>query len=179
MSDIITEPEVEAAVNGDLEDQSRNLMDEIRKARRNLAENRQTYIQLPGYEHVGLVAQYHLLDGKQLDMIAERVKRQTKDRVDRGINAAVDTFIAACDGLFVEKDGGYAPLDPDNRGMPLRYEPSLAKFCDFYKEGMTARQVVFGLFGDNDAAIAGHAMKLNRWFMNTTSEVDDEFLGEI
>jgi hypothetical protein len=160
------------------EEETNTILESIRTKRRELFENRSTYISIPGYEEIGLVAQYHLLDGKELDMIGDKVKRQVKNKVDRGILSAVDVFIAACDGLYLSRDGGtYVPFDPGRRGTPLRYEPELGSFIG--ADGAdTARKVVFALFGDNDAAIGNHSMKLNRWFMNTTRDADEELLGE-
>src|SRR5580765_2030555 len=169
----VIESEEEDPVESD-----RNLLDRIRAKRLELAERRSTYITVPGYEDIGLVVQYHLLDGKELDRIAEKVKRQMRDRVDRGLNAAADTLIAACDGFFLDKGSSeYAPFDPGNRGAPLRYEKELAEFLGV-EEVATARDVVFMIFADNDVALANHAMKLNRWFTNTSRDADEEFLGE-
>lgn len=161
----------------DPEDQS-NILESIRARRRSLLENRSTYIIVPGYDDIGLVASYHLLDGKELDMIGDKVKRQTRDRVERGLFAAADTMIAACDGLFLDRgQGEYVPFDPGRTGEPLRFGKELSEFIG--ADGAdTARKSLFALFGNNDAAIGTHAMKLNRWFTNTTRDADEEFLGE-
>jgi|SRR5882672_5222381 len=158
------------------EEEAKTLFDQLRARRREIQENRQTYVSIPGYEEIGLCAQYHLLDGKIQERIVEKVKRQTKDRVDRGLFVAVDTMIQACDGLFLERDGQYIPFDPDRRGFAFKYEKALADFLEY--EADTARRVVFGLFGNNDSMIAAHVMKLNRWFQNTTRDADEEFAGD-
>ena len=125
------------------------------------------------------MAKYHLLDGKELDMIADKVKRQTRNRVDRGLFAAADTLIECCDGLYIAKDENvFEALDPDKRGTPLAYEPALGAFIGAVGAD-TARKVVFALFGENDSALAAHTMKLNRWFANTNRDADEDFLGEV
>jgi len=153
-----------------------NLLEQLRQRRKELFENRSAYISITGYEDLGLVCQYKLLDSKEMDRIAEKVRRQVKNKVDRGMFTAVDTFIEACEGLYLEREGAYVPFDPNRQGFPLKYEPALAEFLGFSAD--SARKVVFGLFGDNDAAIAGHAMRLQRWFMNTSREADEDLLGE-
>jgi hypothetical protein len=162
--------------DGDAQEMS-NVLEQIRQRRRSLFENRQTYLSIPGYEEIGLVAQYHLLDGHELNGIVEKVRRQTKDAVSRGINSSLDILITACDGLFLFREGEYVPFDPGYTGSPLDYNQGLAEFVGY--EANSARQVVQGLFGNNDAALAAHAMKLQRWFQNTTRDADQEFLGEM
>jgi len=160
------------------EDQIKSLLEQIRLRRRELSGDRKTYITIPGYDDLGLVAMYHLLDGKELDVITTRAQRQTRDRVERAIYMACDVMISACDGLYLDRGGSeYVPFDPQRRGEPFRYESALADFCGF--EAETARQVVMGLFGNNDAALASHSFKLQRWFQDTMRDADEEFLGEL
>jgi hypothetical protein len=161
------------------QDDQKALVDAIRAKRKEISENRETYLSVPGYEEIGLVVRYHLLDAKELNGIGDRVKKQTRDRVDRGMFAAADTLIAACDGLYIDKGNGeFVAFDPDKRGTPLRYERELAEFIGADETVTRARQVVFELFGYNDAALANHCAKLQRWFTNTTRDADEEFLGE-
>lgn len=172
-----TDREVKQFENGAGDDDQANILEQIRQRRRELLQNRQTYIPIPGYDDIGLVAQYHLLDGKEMTRIVDKVQRQTKNKVERGVSISIDTFIAACDGLYLNpEDGVYVPFDPGRTGSPLQYDPSLSDFLGL--DAPTARAVVRGLFGENDAAIAMHSMKLNRWFQDTSKSADDEFLGE-
>lgn len=160
------------------ENEINSLLEQIRERRKELSGDRKTYITIPGYDDIGLVAMYHLLDGKELDIITTRAQRQTRDRVDRGLYMACDVMIAACDGLYLDRGGSeYVPFDPKRRGEAFRYEQALADFCGF--EAETARQVVMGLFGNNDAALASHSFKLQRWFQDTMRDADEEFLGEL
>ena len=163
-------PEEDLAIN--------NLLEQVRLRRRELLEARQTYITIPGYDDLGLVAQYHLLDGKQLNMIGEKVNRQTKDRVTRGLYAAADQIIAACDGLYLERDGEYVPFDPYHTGVAMTFGPELARFLEL-GDVDNARSVVYELFGNNDSALAMHVYKLSRWFQDTTRDADEEILGEV
>lgn len=153
-----------------------NLIDQIRAKRQELLENTTCFISIPGYEEIGLVAQYRMMTAKEIETIASKSKKD-KDKVRRGMNIAIDTLIEACGGLYlIREDGAAIPFDPNKRGMALGYEKELADFLGF--EAVAARQVLRGLFGESDTMISGHAVKLQRWFMNTSRDADEELLGD-
>ena len=155
-----------------------NLMEQFRERRKALSESRETYISIPGYSEIGLACKYRLLDGKELNEIVKKVRKQYQDEVDRGIFTAIDTMLAASLGLYIQQNGDFVSLDPEGRGEPYGYEPALATFIGD-PEADTGRKVVISLFGGNDAALAMHNFKLNRWFQDTTRDANEELLGEV
>lgn len=156
-----------------------NLMENLRRKRQELIENRDELFPVQGYDEPKLLVKYRLLDGAELEAIGRKVSKQVKDRWQRGMLASMDTFIAACEGFYVDLgNGDPQPLEyPQGSGTPLRYEPALAEFLGFSAEN--ARSVVQGVFANNDIAILQHAVLLGRWMGNTSLIVDEEFLGEM
>ena len=64
-----------------------------------------------------------------------------------------------------------------NEGIEIRgYNPDLAAALEL-QGTETARQVVFAVFANNEAAIMQHNVKLSLWMSNTSRKVDDDFLG--
>lgn len=160
------------------------LLDQLAERRRAIAETREKLIPVPGYDEDPplLLINYRLLDGPEIDRMTTKVMREVKGRWDRNMTMAVDTFIAACLGIFVDPDGKGKDIRPlQYQGEPVvgfSEELALAlKFREELPEQLTARAVVFGLFGNNDVSIAAHNMQLNAWFRNTATDVTMEFLG--
>lgn len=161
------------------EKSSESLFDNLREKRTELGKNQTIILPIPGYDNDPpvLMAKYRLMTGKELEDIAQRVSRQTKDRSQRQILAAVDTFINCCEGIYVDLEDGEGPKPLSNlQDQPIRgYNQDLADTLQFPAEN--ARQVVFGIFADNDIAIMQHNVRLGLWMSNTSRKVDDDFLG--
>lgn len=175
--DSVVQPVAQAMAD---DKQPESLLDSLRKKREELSESRDTFIPLPGYDREPpmLLAQYRLLDGKEIEQIARKVTRETKDRWRRQVLAAVDTFIAACTGMYVDLQTGDGPQPMTlNDQHIMGYDQDLAKALEFQAE--TARQVVYGVFADNEVAMMQHGARLSLWMGDTTHQVDDEFLGEV
>jgi hypothetical protein len=161
-------------------DTPQSLLDSLRQRREELTETRDVFIPLPGYdaEPPILLAKYRLLEGHEINAIAKKVTRETKDSWTRQTLAAVDTFIAACTGMFVDLKDGQGPQPMTLNGNPiLGYNQDLATALDFQSE--TARQTVYGVFADNDVAIMTHGARLSLWMGDTTRKIDEDFLGEV
>lgn len=154
-----------------------SLMDAVRQDYQELVATKDTYISVVGYSSTGLSIRYRLpTSGKELDAVANKVFRQTKDSYDRNIGIAIDTMLLLCMGLYVkhpDEDNVYVELDPTLEGSPVGFDERLATAMQW--ENMeTARQIVRKLFNGNDMAILNHAEKLNRWMMNTKADLTTE-----
>jgi len=159
-----------------------SLLDNLKIKRGDLA-NRETFINIPGYDEAPPImkAKYRLLEGHEIDAIMNKVMRETKNQWDRNTLSAVDTFIASCEGIYV--DIGDGSPEPHALRLPrtdkpiLGYNKDLAEAMGF--EAETARQTVFEIFANNELAIQQHNMKLSLWMSNTSRKVDEDFLGVI
>ena len=162
-------------------DQPENLLGQLAEKRRVISETRETHIPVPGYDKEPplLLARHRLLDGPEIERIGGRITREHKSRWERQINAAVEMIIISCTGMFVDVagDGEIQPLT--FHGEPITgFTRDLAEalqFDDKIEDADRARDVVFGLFANNDAAIAQHNYVLNRWFTDTSVDVTQEF----
>jgi hypothetical protein len=151
-----------------------DVLDSLRQQRAELTENTTTLISIPGYERPVLLAQYRLMDGVELNKIARKVQKQSRDQWQRQIFAATDVLIAGCTGFYVDKNDGEGPQPLTVNGDPVDgYSPPLAEGLGF--NATTAREVLFGVFTNNELAIAAHSMRYQRWLGNTNAEVDLDF----
>lgn len=153
-----------------------SLVDLIQQDLDELASNEETFIPFIGHERTGLAGKYLLPDsGKMLDDIQRKVERETKDKYLRGLNAAIDTMIALCDGLYVKPPGvdEYVMLDPQEHGIPVRFDGRMAEILGI--DGSSpARSVVKKIFAGNEMAVMSHAEKLARWLNNTKADLTTE-----
>jgi len=166
------------------EKEPENLLEQLAAKRREISDTREVDIPVPGYdtEPPLLLIRYRLLDGHELTQIGIRIRRQQKgDRWMRALNAALDTFIAACVGIYVDLgEGDVQPLT--YKGEPIHgFTPELAEalqFEDDLPERASTRHIVMGLFANNDVAVTQHSYILNRWFQNTSLDINQEMLLE-
>jgi len=159
------------------------MMDQLRQERASEATDHAD-IDVPGFSGK-LVARYGVIDGKQLAMIGKRVQRQFKADDERQLYGSVDVLVAACEGLYFKTtDDQLIPIDPDlpphgvdpMQGNAATYShPGLGTYFGF--AGGDARTNVFGLFKNNDMAIVGHSILLQRWMADTSKGVDEAWLG--
>jgi hypothetical protein len=155
-----------------------SLFDNLREKRAQLGANQTIILSIPGYDNDPpvLMAKYRLMTGKELEDIASKVSRETKDRSERQILAAVDTFINCCEGMYFDMMDGKGPQPMKIHDQAIvGYNSDLAEALQFQAE--TARQVVFQIFADNDIAIMQHNVRLGLWMSNTSRKMDDDFLG--
>ena len=170
------------SIQGGVPDEA-SLLDVLAAQRKELSENRETEISIPGYERGGfaLFARYRLLSGPELEAIMRRVQKEYKKQYDRNLYGSVDVFIEACLGFSVEMpDGDRRPLT--YQGAPIiGYNEDLAAALRFEpapNPRERSRSIVFGTFGNNVVAIGQHNLSLGRWMGNTNIEIDEEiFLG--
>jgi hypothetical protein len=165
------------------EEQSGNVLEALSAKRKAIAEAKEVFIPVPGYEHKPPILQikYRLLSGKELGMIGDSVSRQFKSRDERGIQAAVQTFIAAVDGIFFDLEDGKGAQPLTFNGEPIRgFTAELAAalgFTENINNPDSPRDVVFGLFGNNEVMIGQHNFKLNRWMGDTSRDVNEDLFG--
>lgn len=157
-----------------------NLLEQLAAKRKEISETRETFISVPGYDREPplLLVRYELLEGNTLVKIGDKVRREVKDKWQRQLFAAVDTFIAACVGIFVDYGDGTPPQPLTYNGQIVTgFNQDLAEALQFSGElsdPPSARSVVFKLFADNDAALSKHNYMLNRWFTDPTLDVAGE-----
>src|SRR5215831_15609349 len=84
----------------DTQERQPSLIESLRHQREIPAEQRTTLIPIPGYDNPGLLVEYHLLDGHDLERIQRRVFQSTKDRWTRQLWTAVDVMIEAASGIY-------------------------------------------------------------------------------
>lgn len=172
--------EMEEEVLADIE-QPETVWDAFAEKRRAVAETKETLVSVPGYDREApfLMIKYRLLDGPELDKLGAAVRQEFRNRWERTLYAAVDTFIAAVVGFYYD-DGDGVPKPLTIAGEPVTgFTMDLAiamKFHDTLKDPNSHRQVVFGLFANNDVAISQHNFQLNRWFGDTSLDVSRELL---
>lgn len=163
----------------DTEEQPETLLDQLAAKRKEISENKETFLPVPGYDKEPplLLIKYRLLDGPDLAKIGQRVRKQFKGQWDRQLFGAIDTFIAACLGIYVDLgDGNPKPLTV--KGEPVTgFTRDLAEGMEFADELADAdvhRNVVIGLFAKNDVAISQHNYLLSRWMADTSIDVSSE-----
>jgi hypothetical protein len=163
-----------------------SILDLLKQDYQEVQEVEDIYIPLVGWERTGLASKYVLPDsGKDLDLIAQRVMRESKDRYQRNLHICIDTMVLLSEGLFLKPPGidDYEPLDPEELGMPVTFKDGyrLAPIFGWEGEPPTARVAVLRLFGNQELALLGHAEKLQRWMQNTKADLDVEFwqMGEV
>jgi hypothetical protein len=159
-------------------DGPQSLMEQLRAKRQEIAERKDILIPLAGYEAEGLYVKHLLLDRPRVEIIGEKVMRETKDRGERNQLILIDLIIASTAGFFI---ASRLTVDPE----PLKHEETgeLINQWDqlaIYLGGQptTAREAVYWIFAGNEFAVGNHGIALNRWFTNTGLDVDLDLLGE-
>jgi hypothetical protein len=167
-----------------LDGQSPSIGERLRRKRTLIAEQKTHDIDIPGYEGE-LFCRYRLISGPDVDKIVKRVRATVQDKSQRQTVAIQDTLIEACEEFWLREDGREYPLrehpDVANHDIPVKYDGKLAEFLAFadeLSERRGAREVVLGLFGGNDLAMAAHGTRLSQWMTRLGTEVDFE-LGEV
>lgn len=154
-----------------------SIVDLLRRDVDELAAIEDVLIPVEGFSYSNVSVKYRLPEqgGKELDAIAKKVMRETKDTYDRNVRIAMDTMIALCEGLYVQPEDTPEPVpfDPDGAGMAIRFDHRLAEIFEL-PEDSNSRTVLRKLFGNNDASIVLHAEKLSRWIMNRKADLEVE-----
>lgn len=163
--------------------QPENLLEQLAAKREVVARNKETFVPVPGYDREPplLLMRYRLLEGPEINRIGDKIKREVRGAWDRQLMVAVDTLIAACQGVYVDLEGDGKPKPLTLGGEPiLGFNEELAKALKFdgeLSDPPTARSVVFGLFAKNDVALSKHAFMLSSWMSDTSIEVSQDMLA--
>lgn len=149
-----------------------------------IAQIKDVNIPVRGFEKTGVQVKYRLPEsGKELDEIARRAKREAaKDAFKMNLIISMDTMIRLCEGIYVQPPEAPEPvmLDPQETGMPCRFDERLAELVGLDPDNSTARQALRKLFNNNDSSIIDHSERLGRWIRDTTADISLEIwqLGE-
>jgi hypothetical protein len=161
-----------------------SLLEALAEARADTAEDRETFIAIPGYEKAGLelLARYRLLSGPEIEAIGRRAlgKQGRRRTFQQGLVAACDTMAAACTGIFFQRPEDNEPQQLTVGGEPIiNYgDPKLKQALKIGDDVNTTRGVILSVFCDNELAVVNHSTRLQMWFGDTNSQVDADFLGE-
>jgi hypothetical protein len=160
-----------------------SLVDQIRGELEELSEIQEVFIPVVGYSQSRLQVKYRMPEsGKEIDLIGQKVSRETKDRYNRNLLIAMDMMIHLCAGLYVQPDGAEEPveLDPQELGEPVYFDERLAEIIGLNGGSGSARIVLRKLFGNHDLAILNHSEKLSRWLANNKADLERELweMGE-
>ena len=163
-----------------------SLLEQLAAARNESAENRETFIKIPGYEETGIdvLAKYKLLTGPEIEEISKKLRPkaggQQRSLWNVNLAAALDTMARACIGIYVQRPTDEEPVPLTVNGEPILHygDPNLKVALGIDDSVNTTRRVIIAAFCDNELAVSDHSVKLNRWFQNTNRDVDADFLGE-
>lgn len=164
--------------------ESDSMLDELRRQHQALVDEKELTISVPGYN--SLVVKYRLLNvQKDLKAIRHRVSKQYKDDVSQALWGSIDTMIAACLGLYYQRDDGellsLGGALPEDDGSPVTYaDPRLVEFFAWPREEIkSSRDVVMHLFGFREPMIISHGQVLAQWMQSTSSDVNEDFSGNL
>src|SRR6516164_2261707 len=157
-----------------------SLLDQLAAKRREVSENREVLIPVPGYDDPVLLIKYRLLDGPEIDRLGRAMRQDRGTRWDKQINTMLDLMSLATLGVYLDVagDGEAQPLTIG--GTPVKqFTTELAEALGYSNElppTPTTNSVILGLFGNNELAIAEHCARLNRWLSNTSADVNETLL---
>jgi hypothetical protein len=176
------EPLIHEVISGDAQG-PQSLADQLRAKRAEIADTRETFVPIVGYNGPVLATKHKLMDRHEIEVIGRRVARETKDRGERNMRILVDQIIDSTLGFYYQRAEDPDPVQlQDDSGAPILGWDHLAIYLGW--EGPTpgnpavVRTALYFVFGDNEFAIGQYGILLNRWMGNTAFDVDQEFLGE-
>jgi hypothetical protein len=176
MDDVI--PTIQDTVSGEAQG-PQSLHEQLRAKRAEIADTRDTYLKIIGYEEPLLMGKHRLMDRLEIEQIGKRVMRETKDRGERNMRILCDQIINSTTGFFFQRPFDDEPqVLEDEDGSPVELWDHLAQYLGQTSSNGTARAALYFVFGNNEFAIGQYGIMLNRWMGNTAYEVDAEFLGE-
>jgi hypothetical protein len=163
----------------------RSLADQLRERRAEIAQAKEVFIPLTGYEQYNVTVKHRLVDRVEVERIGRRVIAETKDRGERNMRILIDTIIHSTLGFYVQPDGVEEPELIEN---PATHVGILGwdEFAHYLglsngdpSEEPNIRGALYWVFGSNEFAVGQYGIILNRWMGNTGLKVDEEFLGEM
>jgi hypothetical protein len=160
------------------DDPAVSVQDRLRKAREEVQENTTIDLTIPGYGGE-LVARHRSVDFKEVRDWGREITKNYRDPDEQQMRAAVDVIARTCTGIYLRPNGDNElyPLDPDDSGVPCRFDERLSEFLGFTPESARSTDVVRGVFGDRQLLIVAYQAKISRWLATANQEVDRE-MGE-
>jgi len=159
-----------------------SLADQLRARRAEIAEAKEVYLPIVGYEQFGVVAQHRLMDRQEVERIGRKVLNEVRDRGERNMRILLDTIINSTEGFFLQVGEDEQPqeiLDANLGDSPVISWDGFARYLGWSPNGEgDARSALYFVFGYNEFAIGQYGILLNRWMGNTGIKVDEELLGE-
>jgi hypothetical protein len=156
-----------------------SLIEALRHQREELASDRTKMISVPGFDNPGLLIEYNLMDGHELDQIQREVWRQHKDRWQRQILSTVEVMVRAAKAVYYTQNGGEPQPLLDLNEQPIDgFTPALAELLGVTDHNNDQRIIVFAVFGNKELFVARHSAALQGWMTGSNSMLDEEFLGE-
>ena len=117
MQDEERDPLIHEAMEEDERPQS--LMEQLRARRDEIAETRDTFLTLPGFEDMGFLIKHRLMSRFDIEQIGKRVSREVKNRGERNMRILVDQIIESTSGFFYQE----ADVDEPTPLPPLNGSP--------------------------------------------------------
>ena len=160
-----------------------SLADQLRARRTEIAESREVYLPITGYEEFGVFARHKLLEREDIERIGKQVVGETRDRAERNMRILFDTIIYSTVGFYLktEDEEGYAQIQDDRHGdAHVTTWPEFAYYLGRDEsETSNIRGSLYWVFGGNEFSIGQYGILLNRWMSNTGMKVDEDLLGEM
>lgn len=164
----------EAEQNGHVEEDERSiLLGQLRQMHQEAkSKDYKLDLEVPGFQGkmVARFKPYNISKSeKKSDILRKRMEAGEAIMLD----AACDTIVDACAGIYVRVNGELKPLDDEE---PVVFNARLGELLGI-SGATTGRKVIKALF-PTEHAITAMAIKVNQWLTDVTQEVDEEFLGE-
>jgi len=160
-----------------------SLSEQLRARRSEIAEAKEIFLPVTGYEDYGLVGKHRLMDRMEVEKIGRKILGETRERGERNMRILLDTIINSTTGFYLQQ-GEEEPQEilDDTRGdIHVLSWDDLASYLGWKPNGGEgdARSALYFVFANNEFAIGQYGILLNRWMGNTGLKVDEEFLGEV
>lgn len=157
-----------------------NLMNQLRAKREEIANTRDTFLPITGYEDLGLQVQHRLMDRPEVEKIGRKVFHEVKNRGERQMRILVDQIIQSTIGFYIQREEDDEPVqlsDENNGDEDIERWDQMAAYLGWDPNG-NARSALYYVFGGNEFAVGQYGILLNRWMGNTGLNVDEALLGE-
>lgn len=160
-----------------LGEEGSSLFDDIRSVNQKMRRTTTQDFDLPGYEQEqldgksALVARYNRVSLEKYTLYMREVNEAADaKRFDRVVELYSDFLIDNCEAILKRVPDG-EPVD-----LGVKYDLTLADGLRF--EAHSCQDVVRGVFGGNELAIAEHAETVFEWMRSGKSRDDEEALGK-
>lgn len=131
------------------------------------------FFDVPGYDEQ-LVLKFVWVPLKVLGKTGVELIK-IKEPTEQTIAAAADAIVATCSEIFVRVDGDVKPLSTNN--VPVTFGDPRVAFALQFPPVKDARSAVISTFG-NEYALIKAANSLTEWLENTSTSVNERYLGE-